>query len=369
MGEVELEYLLDAYKSNWIAPVGPHCDAFEQELAALCGRKACAVFNSGTSAIHLSLELLGCKPGDIVLCQSFTFIGTVNPVRYCGATPYFIDSERDTWNMDPELLEDAIKELTARNIVPRAMIPVHLYGMPSKIHEIVAIGERYNIPVIEDAAESLGASVKNSPCGSFGTFSILSFNGNKIITTSGGGALLADDDELIKRSRFLATQARDPAPHYEHSEIGFNYRLSNLLAALGRAQLKSLDKRVKKRRVIYDIYKSILENIDGVTFHGEPGDEYYSNRWLTTLLLDAGVFGRETRDLLIAELESHGIESRPLWKPMHMQPVFQDCESHINGVGEFLFENGLCLPSGTGLSEEQIERIAEIVTGFLRSTA
>lgn len=367
MGDLEMEFLLDAYKSNWIAPVGPHCDAFENELSEACQRKYCAVLNSGTSAIHLALLLQNIQPGDVVLCQSFTFIGTVNPVIYCNAIPYFIDSEPDTWNMDPHLLEQAILNLAQQNIVPKAILPVHLYGMPARIQEILAVGNKYQIPVIEDAAESIGARAFQKPCGSFGALSILSFNGNKIITTSGGGALLGDDEAAIQEARFLATQARDPAPHYEHTRIGYNYRMSNLLAALGRAQLRSLDTRILKRRNIHSIYQSYLKQIDGIHFLDEPTEHHFSNRWLTTILIDPKVFSPHTRDQLIRELETHHIESRPLWKPMHLQPVFKNCQSITNGVSQYLFENGLCLPSGSGIPEHDIHRIAQMITNFLHS--
>jgi len=367
MGGSEQKYVQEAFSSNWIAPLGPHVDAFENSLAQLTGRKHCAALSSGTAAIHLALIMLGVKPGDYVICQSFTFSATANPIAYLGATPIFIDSEEETWNMNPELLDEAIQGKREKGKEKRikAIIAVDLYGMPAKWKEILAIGEKYGIPVIEDAAEALGSRYDNKPAGSFGSMGILSFNGNKIVTTSGGGALLSDDEALIKKARFLSTQARDPAPHYQHSQIGYNYRMSNILAAVGRGQLEVIEERVKQRRENYRFYRELFANVPGISFQGEPGKEFYSNRWLTVILIEPDLAGFSNVDLAAA-LEKDNIESRPLWKPMHLQPVFKYAPNNLNGVSETLFIKGLCLPSGSNMTDEDRGRIASLIKDFIK---
>lgn len=360
MGSSELSYIHEAFDTNWIAPLGPHVDGFEKELGAYINIPHVAALSSGTAAIHLALILLGVGPGDIVLCQSFTFSASANPIRYQGATPVFIDSERDTWNMDPKLLKQALDELKAKRGKVKAIIPVHLYGMPAKMNEIMDVANHYNIPVIEDAAEALGSKYHDQSCGSFGQFGVYSFNGNKIITTSGGGALVGKDKEMIHKARFLASQASDPAPHYQHSEVGYNYRLSNICAGIGRGQLKVLDDHISKRRNNYNFYQDLMKDIDGVTFLTEA-DGVFSNRWLTTILIDFRKTGGITREDLRLALEADNIEARPLWKPMHLQPVFAGCPVFVNGVSEKLFEQGLCLPSGSNLTEEDQNRISAVI--------
>lgn len=358
MGGDEIKFVQEAFDANWISPVGPHIVAFEQELAAYSGVAHCAALSSGTAAIHLALIVLGVEPGDEVICSSFTFSGSCNPIAYQGATPVFIDSERDTWNMDPALLEEAIKDRIAKGRKPKAVIVVHLYGMPAKINEILAVAKRYDIPVIEDAAEALGSTYHGRAVGSFGDLNIFSFNGNKIITTSGGGALVSRNQPWIDQSKFLATQARDPAPHYQHSHIGYNYRLSNVCAGIGRGQLRVLDTRVQQRRAVYSFYKTHLSR-PGIQFFDEPAN-VMSNRWLTTVLIDPKTAGYD-REQLRLMLEKENIESRPLWKPMHQQPVFKNAVHYVNGVSDHLFEQGLCLPSGSNLREDQLIRIAKLI--------
>lgn len=366
MSGLERKYVSEVFDSNWIAPLGPAVDAFERDLAGYTGMNYAAVLNSGTSAIHLALILLGVGPGDYVAVQSFTFSATVNPVAYLGATPILIDSERDTWNMDPELLEKAIQGSVSgveRGKI-KAIIGVNLYGMPAKWDEILAISKKHDIPIIEDAAESLGSRYNGRMCGSIGKFGILSFNGNKIITTSGGGALLSNDKEMTEKARFLSTQARDNAPHYQHSEIGYNYRMSNLLAAVGRGQMEVIDERVAARRAINQSYREALAGIPGIAFHTAPSDKYFSNYWLSAITVDPEKTGGTTREDIRLALEAENIESRPLWKPMHMQPVFSGCPAFINGVSEALFNDGICLPSGSGMTENDLTR----VTGIIRKT-
>ncbi|MFC2089144.1 DegT/DnrJ/EryC1/StrS family aminotransferase [Bacteroidota bacterium] len=367
MGGSEQKYVQEAFDSNWIAPLGPNVDAFEKSLAQLSGRKHCAALSSGTAAIHLALIMLGVKPGDFVICQSFTFSATANPIAYLGAMPIFIDSEEETWNMNPELLEKAIqdKKREEKEKKIKAIIAVDLYGMPAKWKEILAIGEKYGIPVIDDAAEALGSKYDNRPAGSFGIMGILSFNGNKILTTSGGGALLSDDEALIEKARYLSTQARDPAPHYQHSEIGYNYRMSNILAGIGRGQLEVIEERVKQRKENHQFYKELFANVPGISFQREPGNVFYSNRWLTTILIEPDIAGFTNTDLAAA-LEKANIESRPLWKPMHLQPVFKDAPNYLNGVSGNLFNKGLCLPSGTNMTDDDRDRIAEIISAFTK---
>ena len=371
MGGGEMKYVQEAFDSNWIAPLGPNVDGFERELCAATGAKHVAALSSGTAAIHLSLIMLGVGPGDYVIGQSFTFSATVNPIAYLGATPVLVDSEPGTWNMDPELLEEAINGLRSPSSakasegregrLPKAIIVAHLYGMPARMKEVMAVADKYGIPVIEDAAEALGSEYMGQRVGCNSKFGILSFNGNKIITTSGGGALISDDAALIERARFLATQARDPAPHYQHSEIGYNYRMSNVVAGVGRGQLEVLDLRVRQHREFNQWYRELLKDVPGVTFHSEPSPDFYSNFWLTCIVIDPAVAGTDREKLRLA-FEAANIESRPLWKPMHLQPVFADCPSYVNGTSEKLFENGLCLPSGSNIDEEGRARIAEVLT-------
>jgi dTDP-4-amino-4,6-dideoxygalactose transaminase len=331
--------------------LGPNVNGFESELANYLNVKYVAALSSGTSAIHLALIILGVKTGDEVITSSFTFSATVNPIIYQGATPIFIDSEVDTWNMCPELLEKAIKDRILLGKKPKAIIAVHLYGMPAKIDEILSISNKYEIPLIEDAAEALGSKYKGKACGTFGQMGILSFNGNKIITTSGGGALISDNEDYIKQARFLATQARDSAPHYQHSHIGYNYRMSNVLAGIGRGQLEVIEKRVSQRRANFDFYNEYFKEIPGISVLSEK-ENFFSNRWLTTILIDPIKTGGISNVDIRLGLEKENIETRPLWKPMHLQPIFRDYPSYLNGVSERLFNNGLCLPSGSNLNLE-----------------
>jgi dTDP-4-amino-4,6-dideoxygalactose transaminase len=365
MGGEEIKFIKNAFEKNWIAPLGPNVDGFEKDLAAYTGVPHAAALSSGTAAIHLALILLGVEPGDEVICQSMTFCASANPIAYMCATPVFVDSETDTWNMDPNLLEYAVKARQKAGKQIKAIIPVHLYGMPAKMREIVAVASKYAIPVIEDAAEALGSEYRGQPCGSFGKIGILSFNGNKIITTSGGGALISNDAVLVKKARFLATQARDPAPHYQHSEIGYNYRMSNICAGIGRGQMEVLPERVRQRRAFYDFYRELLSGKEGISFLPEP-EEMFSNRWLTTILVDPARADGVTREDIRMALEAENIESRPLWKPMHLQPVFRDAPATINGTSERLFANGLCLPSGSNLQPDEKKRIADVLKKLLK---
>ena len=362
MGVKEQQFVNEAFETNWVAPVGPHVNEFEKELCEYTGVKNAAALGTGTAAIHLALILLGVGRGDHVICQSMTFSASANPIAYQGAVPVFIDSEQDTWNMDPVLLEKAILDLKTKDQRPKAIIPVHLYGMPAKMDEIMDIASKYNIPVIEDAAEALGSKINGNNCGTFGDLNILSFNGNKIITTSSGGALLSDNEEYINKARFLATQARDDAPHYQHSHIGYNYRLSNVLAGIGRGQLEIIDLRVEQRRSNYFRYKDYFEEIKtrgyNVDIQPEPKG-YFSNRWLTSITIEPNLNKGISREDIRIELEKDNIESRPLWKPMHMQPIFKDAPSFTNGVSEWLFDKGLCLPSGSNLTNNNFKRIFE----------
>ena len=428
MGGEELKYVHEAYELNWIAPAGDNVNGFEQDLQSYVGMNAAGVFTSGTAAIHLALILMGVKPGDEVLCQSFTFTASANPVTYLGASPVFIDSETDTWNMDPALLEQAIQDRleggqsdsSAR--LPKAIIAVDLFGMPAKMQEIREIGARYKIPVIEDAAEALGSQINGKKCGSFGDVNVLSFNGNKIITTSGGGALLSNNKELIERAKFLASQAKDNAPHYEHTQIGYNYRMSNILAGIGRGQMEVLNDRIRQRREVHDRYFEALGQtwlkletipayasahttsadlpptddlsstrptstnptsthatrpnvipIDirlqsssptGIHFLREP-DGFYSNRWLTTIIINPNETGGVTREDVRLALERENIESRPLWKPMHQQPIYQQSKAYITGVSDWLFEYGLCLPSSSDMTLDDQARVISAIRRVL----
>ncbi len=367
MGGNEQKYINEAIEANWIAPLGPNVDNFEKELASYTQTKHVAALSSGTAALHLALINLGVERDDEVLVASFTFSATVNPIVYQGAVPVFIDSEADTWNMDPELLEKAIKDSLARKKKPAAIIVVHLYGMPAKMDEIMQIAEKYDIPVIEDAAEALGSRFKNKPLGSIGEMGVLSFNGNKIITTSGGGALISNNEKHIAHSRFLATQARDNAPHYQHSHIGYNYRMSNIVAGIGRGQLEVIEKRIAQRREVNQWYRSFLNNFDGITFLDEPGSDFFSNFWLTTILVDKKKCKGVSREDIRLKLLEYNIETRPLWKPMHLQPVFEKYPAYMNGTCEHLFDLGLCLPSSSSLSEEQKNRIYKHIMEALGS--
>ena len=364
MGGNELKYIQQAFDENWIAPLGPNVNGFEQELADYIDIENVAALSSGTAAIHLALIILNVAAGDEVICSSFTFSASANPIVYQGATPIFIDSEEDTWNMDPDLLEIAIKDRIEKGKKPKAIILVHLYGMPAKVDEISKIANEYEIPVIEDAAEAIGSIYKNEAVGIRGTFGIFSFNGNKIITTSGGGALVSNNKEYIEKARFLATQARDNAPYYQHSQIGYNYRMSNIAAGIGRGQLEVLDKRVLQRRANYKFYTELLKRYEGVTFVEEP-DGFYSNRWLTTINVDTKENSGLTNEKLRIRLELDNIESRLLWKPMHLQPVFKDAPAYLTGVSEKLFLNGLCLPSGSNLTDNDKKRISKILIDIL----
>ncbi|SFD80883.1 dTDP-4-amino-4,6-dideoxygalactose transaminase [Chitinophaga sp. CF118] len=360
MGNKELGFIHDAFDANWIAPLGPNVDGFEDDLATYLSIGHVAALSSGTAALHLGLILAGVKSGDEVICQSMTFSASANPIAYQGAIPVFVDSEEETWNMDPSLLDVAIKDRIAKGRKPKAIIPVHLYGMPAQMDKILAIASEYEIPIIEDAAEALGATYKGKACGTFGTLGILSFNGNKIITTSGGGALIGNDVAYISKARFLATQARDAAPHYQHSEIGYNYRMSNICAGIGRGQIQVLDEWVERRRANYDYYMQELSALKGISFVVEP-EGSFSNRWLTTVLINPETSGGITREDVRIALEGDNIESRPLWKPMHMQPVFSDAPAYTNGVSEKLFNTGLCLPSGSNLLEADLQRVVNII--------
>lgn len=364
MGPRERELLLSAFDSNWIAPLGPHVDAFERELGERIGVPHVAALSSGTAAIHLGLKLLGVGPGDEVIVSTLTFAATVNPAVYLGARPTFIDSDRATWNMSPDLLWDVLKERARIGKLPKAVIVVDLYGQCADYDPILEACARYDIPVVEDAAEALGATYKGKAAGSFGKLAAFSFNGNKIITTSGGGALVSHDEKLVQGARFLATQARDPAPHYQHSHIGYNYRLSNLLAAVGRGQLRVLDDRIAARRAHNAWYREQLGDLPGIEFM--PEAPYgTSNCWLTCITIDPAKFGAD-REQVRLHLESLEIESRPVWKPMHLQPVFSGCEVRGGAVAQDLFERGLCLPSGSSMTEEERARVVEAIRSLHR---
>ncbi|MCE2732425.1 MAG: aminotransferase class I/II-fold pyridoxal phosphate-dependent enzyme [Flammeovirgaceae bacterium] len=363
IGQLERQYVQEAFDQNWVSPVGPNLTAFEKELAEYNNIGFCAALSSGTAAIHLALILAGVDRDDEVICSSFTFSGSCNPIAYMQATPVFVDSESLTWNMDPDLLEEAIKDrIQKKGRKPKAIIVVHLYGMPAQIERIKSIAQRYEIILIEDAAEALGAKVNDQHLGTFGDFGIYSFNGNKIITTSGGGALVAHQQNWVDKARFLATQARDQAPHYEHTQIGYNYRLSNISAGIGRGQLAVLNERIAKRRQIYEWYRKYFNANSKVQFLPEPNG-YFANRWLTTVLFaNPEIQGELTREKVRIQLEKDNIESRPLWKPMHLQPVFKNAPAYVNGVSESLFKCGLCLPSGTAMDEDIVLKIAEKIT-------
>ena len=393
MSGAEMKYIREAFDTNWVVPLGPNVNAFEDDLKDFVGAgKEVVALSAGTAAVHLALIACGVGPGDEVLVQSFTFCASSNPIRYLGATPVFVDSESDSWNMDPQLLEQAIDDrISKTGRKPKAIIPVYLYGMPGRIDEIVAIGEKYGIPVIEDAAEGLGSRFDGQVCGTFGRFGVLSFNGNKMITTSGGGALICPDAEAKKEIMFYATQAREAYPYYQHEKIGYNYRMSNICAGIGRGQMTVLDEHIAHHRHVHDLYCELLDGADGITLHGNPSGRYDSNYWLNTVTLDPDlkVRGEENAykaavkgavggaagvtheaasvhtdcepnanvEAMRMGLDAAGIESRPLWKPMHKQPVFADCPAYLNGESESLFKVGLCLPSGPCVSDDDVRYI------------
>ncbi|MFN7517109.1 MAG: DegT/DnrJ/EryC1/StrS family aminotransferase [Dolichospermum sp.] len=366
IGSQELAFVKEAFDTNWIAPVGPHVDAFEQEFCQITGAGYAAAVSSGTAALHLALQLVGVGPGDEVFCSTLTFAATANPIIYLGAKPVFIDSDRISWNMNPELLQEALQKRAYFGKLPKAVILVHLYGQSADIEPILQVCDQYNIPLIEDAAEALGATYKGLSPGTFGRVGIYSFNGNKIITTSGGGMLVSDDDKLVMKAKFLATQARDPAPHYQHSEIGYNYRLSNVLAGIGRGQLQVLNQRVAARRRNFEIYQSALGDLPGIEFMPEANFGY-STRWLTALTVATEAFGAD-REYIRLQLAKEQIEARPVWKPLHLQPVFSECECIGGEVGEDLFMRGLCLPSGSNLTDEDLERVISVIKAIYSTT-
>lgn len=364
MGGKELTYIQEAFSANWIAPVGPNIEMFEQRLQNYLGNGMhVAAVSSGTAALHLALIILGVKAGDEVICQSLTFSGSANPIAYQGATPVFIDSEENTWNMSPEFLEEAIIDRLKNGKKPKAIIVVHLYGMPAQMDLIMEISKRYSIPVIEDAAEALGSRFNGRQMGTFGDISILSFNGNKIITTSGGGALVSANEEYVKKAKFLATQAQDPAPYYQHSQIGYNYRMSNICAGIGCGQMEVLNHRIQKRRSNFEYYKALFANNKELVLLQEPDEDFYSNNWLTTLLVESDVLTRE--DIRLALLAEE-IDCRPVWKPMHLQPVFADALYYGKDVCEKLFEKGLCLPSGSNMSDTELARVSSVVLSTIK---
>jgi dTDP-4-amino-4,6-dideoxygalactose transaminase len=356
MGPNEFEFVREAFETNWIAPLGPHVNGFETDLCTFTNVQYAAALSSGTAALHLGLIELGVAAGDDVICQSFTFSASANPIVYQGATPVFVDSEPDTWNISPVFLRNAIENRLSKGKSVKAIIPVHLYGMPAKMNEILAIAKQYGIPVLEDAAEALGSTYHGKACGTFGDIGVLSFNGNKIITTSGGGALISDNESYVNKARFLATQARDNAPHYQHSHIGYNYRMSNVSAGIGRGQMMVLNDRIAQRRKNYDFYLKNLAELPGISFVHEPNGSF-SNRWLTTILVDPAKTNGITRETIRLALEANNIESRPLWKPMHLQPIFANAPFYGDGTSEKLFEQGLCLPSGSNLSTQDLDRV------------
>lgn len=367
MGGREMNYINEAFDTNWIAPVGNNLSGFEQDLEKYLENSQVAVLNSGSAALHLGLLLLGVSKDDEVLVQSHTHIASVNPVIYLGAKPIFIDSEIETWNICPEALEKAIIDRIKLGQKPKAIIAVELYGMPYKYDEIRAISIKYNIPILEDSAEALGSSYKNQKCGTLGDISILSFNGNKIITTSGGGALVSRSKEVKDKAVFLSTQARDNAPHYQHSEIGFNYRMSNIVAGIGRGQMEVLEDRILERRAMNKFYQDYFAAIEGVTVFKEPSEDFFSNHWLTAVVIDPEKTNGKSREDLRLALEAENIESRPIWKPMHLQPVFKSCPYYGGKVAESIFEHGLCLPSGSNLTDSERKRIQETLDMFFKN--
>lgn len=360
MGGREMKYIQDAFAENWIAPLGPNVNGLEQDLEKFLDQEVhVAALSSGTAALHLSLILLGVEPGDYVICQSLTFSASANPIAYIGAKPIFVDSEEDTWNLCPVAVEEAIKFAISEGKKPKAIIAVALYGISYKVDEITALSKKYDIPVIEDSAEALGSMYKSQKCGTFGDLGVLSFNGNKIITTSGGGALTLKDKEFKKKAVFLSTQAKDDAPHYEHTSIGYNYRMSNICAGIGRGQMEVLNDRVEQRRAMHSFYKQLFENNPHITLHEEPSEDYFSNYWLSVVQINRS--SPVTVSEMMHRFQQENIETRPIWKPMHLQPVFHD-EAYFGGnVAERLFNNGLCLPSGSNLTDRDRERIEKVI--------
>ena len=365
MGGNEQKFVKEAFDTNWVAPLGPNVTSFEQDLETYIGAKSfVGALSSGTAALHLGLILLNVKAGDEVLCQSFTFSASANPIVYLGATPVFIDSEKDTWNICPNALEEAIKDRILKGKKPKVIIAVHLYGMPFKVDQIRAISNKYEIPILEDSAEALGSTYKGRKCGTFGDIGVLSFNGNKIITTSGGGAIVTKSLELKNKAIFLATQARDNAPHYQHSQIGYNYRMSNICAGIGRGQMEVLDSHIEKRREMHQFYVDIFKDKEGIEVFSEINLDYFSNHWLSSITINPKKNKNKSREDLRLLLDSNAIESRPLWKPMHLQPIFKDAPYYGGTVCEELFEYGLCLPSGSNLVTEEKDRIKKIINSF-----
>ena len=365
MGGNEQKFVQEAFETNWVAPLGPNVSGFENDLQHYLNKDVyVAALSSGTAAIHLGLILLDVKRDDEVICQSFTFSASANPILYQGATPIFVDSEKDTWNICPVALEEAIRDRIAKGKKPKAIIAVHLYGMPFKVDEIKKIANTYQIPILEDSAEALGSTYKGQNCGTFGEIAALSFNGNKIITTSGGGAIVTKTKEKKEKAVFFATQSRDKAAHYQHSEIGYNYRLSNICAGIGRGQMEVLDEHVDARRAMHNFYIDFFKNMEGVTVFDEPNQDFYSNHWLSAILMDSSKTNGKTREHLRIALDNENIESRPLWKPMHLQPIFKSYPYYGANVSEKLFENGLCLPSGSNLTNEEKNRIKDVFHRF-----
>ncbi len=359
MGGDEMKYVQLAFDENWIAPLGPNVNGFENDIEEFLGEGVhVAAVSSGTAALHLALILLGVEPGDEVLCQSMTFSASANCIMYVGAKPVFIDSEKDTWNICPETLERAILDRIQKGKKPKAIIAICIYGMPYKTEEIAAISQKYDIPVIEDSAEALGSEYKGQKMGTFGDISILSFNGNKIITTSGGGALIVKDPAFKKKAIYLSTQAKDDSPYYEHTTLGYNYRMSNVCAGIGRGQMEVLEQRILQRRDLNHFYQGIFEKIEGVSVFKEPDDKFYSNHWLTTIEINPEIWGEQKMLKVWKQMREENIETRPLWKPMHLQPVFKNNIMYSSGVSEYLFNNGLCLPSGSNMTNEEKERVA-----------
>jgi len=362
MGGSEQKFIQEAFDTNWVTPLGPNVTGLENDIESYLSKQSfVSVLNSGTAAIHLGLILLGVKPGDEVICQSFTFSASANPILYLQATPIFIDSELDTWNLCPVALEEAIVDRIEKGIKPKAIIAVHLYGVPYQIEAVRAVANKYCIPILEDSAEALGSSYKGQKCGTFGDIGVLSFNGNKIITTSGGGALVSKTKELKDKTVFFATQSKDFAPHYQHSEIGYNYRMSNICAGIGRGQMEVLDAHVALRREMHKFYTTLFKEIPGVTVFSVPNEDYFANYWLSSIIIDPLKTNGVTRETLRLAFAADDIESRPLWKPMHLQLIFEKYPYYGNKIAETLFENGLCLPSGSNLGLEQCERIASVV--------
>lgn len=367
MSGKEQEFIQEAFDTNWVVPLGPNVNAFEKDLETFVGEnKKVVALSAGTAAIHLGLVQLGVKPGDEVICQSFTFCASANPVVYQGATPVFVDSEADTWNMSPVLLEEAIKDrIEKTGKKPKAIIPVHLYGMPAKIDEICAVASKYDIPVLEDAAEAFGSEYKGRKCGTFGRFGALSFNGNKMITTSGGGALITPDEEAKQRTMFFATQAREAFPYYQHEEIGYNYRMSNICAGIGRGQMTVLDEHIAHHRHVHALYEEAFRNVEGITLMSNPDERFNANYWLCTILIDKNVTGYDYEELRQA-LDAKGIETRPLWKPMHLQPVYKNNPCYVDGTSERLFGMGLCLPAGPYVTDDDVRYIVDEILNYKR---